>query len=207
MLITTISGSPSNRSRSTALLRALEARLAALGVQVKRFAISDFNADDVFAARFDAPSIIALKESIAASKGLVVATPVYKASFSGVLKAVLDLLPESALDNKAALPFATAGSPAHILALEYSLKPVLAALGARHVLNGVYATEKQIRWIDDDRIEADADIQERVYDAANRLLESIVSFTPRQNSFNAGSVANDAIDSGTPAFGPLAITV
>lgn len=186
MLITAISGSPSARSRSNALLQLLTRRLGDYGIKVNHFAISDFDADAVFAAKFDAPSIVALKNSIVASQGLVVSTPVYKASFSGVLKAVLDLLPESALNDRAALPFATAGSPAHILALEYSLKPVLAALGARHVLNGVYATEQQIRWLDDGQIEVDEEIQLRVNDAATRLIESIVSFTPRRTSFQPG---------------------
>lgn len=184
MLITAISGSPSTRSRSGALLQLLTRRLAEHGVQLNTFGIADFDASAVFAGQFDAPSIVAFKQSIAASQGLIVSTPIYKASFSGALKAVLDLLPESALNHKAALPFATAGSPAHILALEYSLKPVLAALGARHVLNGVYATDKQIRWRDDDTIEADADIEQRIDDAAIRLIESVISFTPRQTAFN-----------------------
>ena len=42
------------------------------------------------------------------------------------------------------LPLATGGSLAHLLALDYALKPVLAALGARDILDGVYATEAQL---------------------------------------------------------------
>lgn len=206
MLITTISGSPSTRSRSNALLQLLIRRLGDHGVKVNHFSISDFDADAVFAAQFDAPSILALKASIEASQGLAVATPVYKASFSGVLKAVLDLLPETALANKAALPFASAGSAAHILALEYSLKPVLTALGARHVLNGVYANERQIRWLDDGQIDVDEEIRQRINDAAARLIESIVSFTPRRTSFQPGLTSPNP---GVQALvdGTLAISV
>ena len=58
---------------------------------------------------------------------------------------MLDLLDEKALAGKVVLPIATGGSPAHLLALEYGLKPVLSALGARHILAGVYATDKQVR--------------------------------------------------------------
>ena len=76
---------------------------------------------------------------------MLISTPVYKASFAGGLKAVLDLLDEKALAGKVVLPIATGGSPAHLLALEYGLKPVLSALGARHILAGVYATDKQVR--------------------------------------------------------------
>ena len=65
------------------------------------------------------------------------ATPVYKAAYSGLLKAFLDLLPSSALAEKGVLPIATAGSLAHCLVLEYALKPVLAALGASTFLPAV----------------------------------------------------------------------
>jgi len=43
------------------------------------------------------------------------------------------------------LPLATGGSPGHLLALEYALKPVLAALGARHVLDAVYVVDSDWR--------------------------------------------------------------
>ena len=39
---------------------------------------------------------------------------------------------------------ATGGSLAHLLALDYALKPVLSALGARDILDGVFATDAQL---------------------------------------------------------------
>ena len=79
---------------------------------------------------------------------VVVGTPIYKAAYSGLLKVFLDLLPPDALRDKLVLPLATGGSPAHFLALDYALKPVLSALGARHVLDGVFATDAQLRSLD-----------------------------------------------------------
>jgi len=73
-----------------------------------------------------------------------VGTPIYKASFSGLLKAFLDLLSPAALKGKIVLPLATGGSNAHFLALDYSLRPVLQALGASVVLPSVFATEQQV---------------------------------------------------------------
>lgn len=206
MEITVIGGSPSAKSRSNALLQLVVRRLAEFGVTTRTFTIEDFDPLAIFKAQFDSPSVNALKKSIEESQGIIVSTPVYKASFSGVLKAVLDLLPENALNGKAALPFATAGSPAHILALEYSLKPVLAALGARHVLNGVYATERQIRWLDDGQIEVDADIQQRINEAATRLIESVVSFTPRHTIFQPGLTNPESNKQGM-VQGALAISI
>ena len=75
---------------------------------------------------------------------LIIATPVYKASFSGALKTLLDLFPERALEGKVVLPFATGGTIAHMLAVAYSPQPVLTALKAQEILHGVFADEGQV---------------------------------------------------------------
>ena len=67
---------------------------------------------------------------------IVVATPVYQAAYSGLLKVFLDLLPQFAFRGKAVLPIVTGGSPAHVLAVDYALRPVLANLGAAHIGQG-----------------------------------------------------------------------
>lgn len=61
----------------------------------------------------------------AAADVVIVATPIYKAAYSGLLKVFLDLLPPDALRGKTVLPLAMGGSLAHLLALDYALKPVL----------------------------------------------------------------------------------
>ena len=62
---------------------------------------------------------------VANAQLIVVATPVYKAAYSGLLKVFLDLLPQTALAGKTVLPLATGGSPHHMLALDCALRPVL----------------------------------------------------------------------------------
>jgi FMN reductase len=81
---------------------------------------------------------------VARADVVLVATPIYKAAYSGLLKTFLDLLPADALRDKAVLPLATGGSHAHLLALDYALKPVLGALGARHLLDSVFAADPQL---------------------------------------------------------------
>jgi FMN reductase len=49
---------------------------------------------------------------------------VYKAAYSGLLKTLLDLLPQCALAGKVVLPVVTCGSPAHVLAIDYALRPL-----------------------------------------------------------------------------------
>ena len=146
MLVVTLGGSPSQRSRSGVLLDYAKHWLNQQGVEVVSYQVRDFPAEDLLHARFDSPKIIDLLQQIENADGLVIATPVYKASFSGALKTVLDLLPERALSHKVVLPIATGGSIAHMLAVDYALKPVLSALKAQEMLHGIFADDSQIAY-------------------------------------------------------------
>ncbi|KRP63152.1 NADPH-dependent FMN reductase [Pseudomonas trivialis] len=146
MLVVTLGGSPSQRSRSGVLLEKTRQWLQDKGVEVVSYQVRDFPAEDLLHARFDSPKVIDLLQQVANADGLVIATPVYKASFSGALKTVLDLLPERALAHKVVLPMATGGSIAHMLAVDYALKPVLSALKAQELLHGIFAEDSQIAY-------------------------------------------------------------
>jgi len=146
MLVVTLGGSPSQRSRSGVLLDQARRWLIEQGMEVVSYQVRDFPAEDLLHARFGSPRIVDLLQQIENADGLVIATPVYKASFSGALKTVLDLLPERALSHKVVLPMATGGSIAHMLAVDYALKPVLAALKAQEMLHGIFAEDSQIAY-------------------------------------------------------------
>ena len=83
------------------------------------------------------------------------------------------MLPERALADKVVLPVATGGSPAHLLALDYALKPVLGALKAQDMLQGVYADDSQIVWQDDMAIVAPA-LRERLDVALEQFMARLV---------------------------------
>lgn len=138
-----ITGSPTPSSRSTALMRAALASLAPVAGTVNEIDVRSLPAAALLHADFADPRIVDALAQVAAADLVLVATPIYKAACSGLLKSFLDLLPQDGLRGKTVLPLATGGSPAHLLALDYSLKPVLGALGARHILDGVYATDAQ----------------------------------------------------------------
>lgn len=146
MLVVSIGGSPSTRSRSGVLLEHSRQWLQDQGVEVVTFQVRDFPAEDLLHARFDSPRVQHLQELVKQADGLIVATPVYKASFAGALKTLLDLLPERALEHKVVLPIATGGSIAHMLAVDYALKPVLSALKAQETLQGIFADDSQIAY-------------------------------------------------------------
>ena len=144
MRVVTLAGSPRYPSRSSALLEYARERLSALDVEVCHWHLHNFVPEDLLYARFESPALQALIEQLAEADGLIVATPVYKASISGALKTLLDMLPERALAGKVVLPVATGGTVAHMLAVDYALKPVLNALKAQEILHGVFADDSQI---------------------------------------------------------------
>ena len=139
-----IQGSPSLVSRSASLLSWAQSRLESLARQQHTIAVRALPAEALLHAQVDHPQIRQAIQAVADADVVLIATPIYKAAYSGVLKSFLDLLPQDGLRGKTVLPLATGGSLAHLLAIDYALKPVLSALGARDILDPVYATDSQL---------------------------------------------------------------
>ncbi|WP_312904618.1 NADPH-dependent FMN reductase [Stutzerimonas nitrititolerans] len=179
MLVVSLAGSPSQRSRSGVLLDVAGDWLRQRGVEVVNYQVRDFDAQDLLHARFDSPLVRQLIEHVSLADGLLIATPVYKASFSGVLKALLDLLPERALAHKVVLPIASGGSVAHLLAVDYALKPVLSALKAQEMLHGVYAVDAQISYAEAERpASLTPELQERLEESLQQLFAALARRQP-----------------------------
>jgi FMN reductase len=174
MSVLLIAGSPSEHSRSSTLLnevaRRLHDQVDDRRLRVSRLQIRDLSPQALLLADWGHPSVVRAIEQVANARALVVATPVYKAAYSGVLKVFLDLLPQTALKGKVVLPLATGGSPHHMLALDYALRPVLQSLGAKHILPGVYASDSQIPKDADGEYQPGDEIQTRLDDAVHILL-------------------------------------
>ena len=173
-----IAGSPSERSRSAALLDAVSQRLHSRGALVDRIHIRDLSPQALLLADFGHPTVVAATDQVAKARVLVVATPVYKAAYSGVLKVFLDLLPQTALKGKTVLPLATGGSPHHMLALDYALRPVLQSLGAKHILPGIYATDSQVTLSPEGSYSVHSDVAVRLDDAVNLIITETLRPAP-----------------------------
>ena len=174
MSVLLIAGSPSAHSRSSALLDAVEQGLhqkaGARRLYTDRVHIRDLSPQALLLADWNHASIKRALAQVESASALVIATPVYKAAYSGVLKVFLDLLSQTALKGKVVLPIATGGSPHHMLALDYALRPVLQSLGARHILPGVYASDSQIPKDAEGQYRIGAEIGARLDDAILTLL-------------------------------------
>ncbi|WP_199442220.1 NADPH-dependent FMN reductase [Umezawaea beigongshangensis] len=142
--ILVLSGSPSATSRTAALAEHLALRLRERDHRVRTIRVRELPPAALLSGDTRDPAVAEVVEAVAAADGVVVASPVYKAAYSGLLKSLLDLLPQFALAGKAVLPVVTGGSPAHVLAVDYALRPVLSALGAHHVVQGWFVLDSHI---------------------------------------------------------------
>ncbi|MEU5837638.1 NADPH-dependent FMN reductase [Streptomyces diacarni] len=144
-LILTLAGSPSPCSRTERLLREVGARLGRVdGHAIRHLAVRDLPAAPLLAADHTHPALREASAAVAAADAVVLGTPVYKAAYSGLLKCFLDVLPRTALQGKELLPLLTGGSRAHVLALDYALRPVLAALGGHAQLRGRFVLDEHV---------------------------------------------------------------
>lgn len=185
MSILLLAGSPAIPSRSTRLLNHVGEQLEKLGHRQSRLHILDLPATALLQADASNHDIKLAKVLVEQAEAVVVATPVYKAAYSGLLKTFLDLLPQDGFAGKLILPIATGGSQSHMLALDYALRPVLSALGAAQVLPSIYATDAQINWANDKGLVLDPFIARRVAAGVEHLSASL-------QALHAPAVANFA---------------
>ncbi|MFI9113851.1 NADPH-dependent FMN reductase [Streptomyces venezuelae] len=167
-----ITGSPSAHSRTAVVSDHVARRLAHSGFETAHLSVRDLPAADLLSARRGEAAIRRALEAVAAADGLVIATPVYKASYTGLLKAFLDLLPQDGLAGKTVLPLVTGGSLAHVLTIDYALRPVLAALGARHVTAGRFVLDSSVeRGSGPDRLRPEAELD--LYQAVDEFADAL----------------------------------
>jgi FMN reductase len=133
--IVAVNGSPSSTSSTSALARAA-LDLAGGGTLIN---VGDLDADALL-LRDQHASVQAALSHIEHTATLVLATPVYRATFSGLLKLLLDQLAPNALNGTAVVLTATAGSDLHYLSLDTGCRAVVASLGGWTVPTVVYAT-------------------------------------------------------------------
>lgn len=179
--IAIISGSPFAESRTDCVLRYLRRELDARGCTVTYISVRDVPPQDLLECKFDSPAIQHAAESLRAADGVVVGSPVYQAAYSGALKILIDLLPMDILEGKPVLPLMTGGTKAHLLALEFSLKPLLATLKA-HNLKGIYLIDQEI-----DKAANQPILDDATHGRTLKQLEYFLDFTGKVSSDRIGN--------------------
>jgi FMN reductase len=164
--VVVLSGSPAAGSRTWSLASAVGEQLGERELQVELIDLRALPPAEVLHGPRETGAVRDALGAVERAHGVVVTTPVHHAAYSGLLKAFLDLLPRSGLAGKVVLPLAVGGSSAHVLAIEYALRPVLMALGAAHVARGHVVVAEDL--------ERDADGVPHLQPQAERRLEGVL---------------------------------
>ena len=135
-----ISGSPSARSKSRTLLEHALAALAERGATASLIDLASLPADALLGRRRSDDVDEALAR-VRTATIVVASTPVYRATYSGLLKVFFDLLPVDGLAEKIAVAIATGGSLAHQLVIDHGLRPLFGSVGAVTAPTGIYGTD------------------------------------------------------------------
>jgi len=111
-------------------------------------------------------------KTILSADALVIGTPIYQASITGVLKNLLDHLPTDALKSKVIGIITTGGTDKHFLVAEYQLKPILSFLKGTVSVSNVFVHNDSFN--EENEI-VDVDIARRI----NKLAEEILFLQER----------------------------
>jgi FMN reductase len=142
-------GNPKVESRTLQVAEALAEEIAA-AVDVERRPSIDLA---LYAQQmFDWPSDVMaeLTEAVATSDIVIVASPTYKATYTGILKSFLDRYPNCGLAGVTAIPVMTGASQMHAMAVDTGLRSLLVELGASVPTRGMYFQMSQMATLQQD---------------------------------------------------------
>lgn len=126
--------------------------------------------EDLITANYNSPIILDNIRKVEEAEIVALLTPVYKGSYSGILKTFLDVLPQNGFEGKAVLCVAVGGSIAHLLSIDYALKPVCSILGATNILPSVFVVDKQVQKLEEG-FSVEKEVVERLKKALHSVLE------------------------------------
>jgi FMN reductase len=148
--VAVVVGNPKPRSRTKDVAVAVAAAAAgAAGLDGADQLLVDLA--DLGPQLFDwsSPEVRASVDAVAHCPLAVVASPTYKASYTGLLKSFLDWFGTTGLSGVTVVAVMVGAGPEHALAVEVHLRPVLVEIGATVPARGLYVTEDQLGSLDE----------------------------------------------------------
>lgn len=89
---------------------------------------------------FAPPRLQSVIDKVVTADGLIIVTPIFKASYPGLFKSFFDVLEADALTGKPVVLAATGGTARHSLAIDFAMRPLFAYMQALVVPTGVFAS-------------------------------------------------------------------
>lgn len=135
------------------------------------------------------PEIEQLFSAVENADLLVVGSPIYKASYTGLFKHFFDLFPPTALSGLPVILSATGGSDRHALALDHQFRPLFSFFNAAPVPTTIYATDRDIDYTE---LKNDQ-LAERIERAIDEALIA-VNVSPKRKAQAKLSVVSNSTD-------------
>ncbi len=114
---------------------------------------------------FAAPALRDVLDKLEAADGLILVTPTFTASYSGLFKSFIDIVDPEVMRDKPVVLAATGGTERHSLVLEHSLRPLMAYLRAAPIATAVYAASSD--WGNESQL------QQRIMRAADEFADAL----------------------------------
>lgn len=185
--VVAVSGSLHAPSKTTALVREILDKLALeLPIEAHLIELSEVGREFSGALNREELSAEAEAElrSIEGADLLIVASPVYRASFTGLFKHVFDFVGQYALIDKPVLLVATGGSDRHALILEHQFRPLFGFFQALTLPLGVYANDSDFTNYE---VSSDA-LGARITQAITRGLPLVRASLPARLSADSAAI-------------------
>ena len=159
----------SSRLLADQLAASAERQLAAAGYAV--------DIANNFVTGYAAPRLADVIAGVEASDGVIAVSPVFSASYSGLFKSFIDVLDPKALEGKAVLLGATAGTDRHQMVLDFAMRPLFTYLRTRIAATAVFAGPQDWGNNDDD---GGSPLSVRVDRAAGEFVGLLQDSGPQQ---------------------------
>ncbi|MEF2977385.1 NADPH-dependent FMN reductase [Subtercola sp. YIM 133946] len=173
--VSIIVGNPKPKSRTLKVAETLVEKLLAPGTYETEVIDLADHTDEIFA--WPSEKMAALNASVAASDLAVFASPTYKATYTGLLKAFLDRYPANGLAGVTAIPVLTGADLSHSMGPTVNLAPLLVELGASVPGRGFYFVAGQMDHIDE-LVQAAADEYAANLRRLSNVAANLRSITP-----------------------------
>jgi FMN reductase len=145
--VTILVGNPKPQSRTLKLAEALVGQLLAEGTHTLRVIDLTNHSRQLF--EWPSSEMVELIHAVAESDLLIVASPTYKATYTGLLKSFLDRYAANGLRGVIAIPVMTGADLSHSMGPDVHLRPLLVELGASVPTRGLYFVTGQMGKMDE----------------------------------------------------------
>ncbi|MCR2813411.1 FMN reductase [Microbacterium sp. zg.Y1090] len=173
-----LSNPSSTRMLADRLAAATQRELAERGqeVRIDTIELRDLAHDVVnnLLTGFAPPALETAINTVVSADGVIVVTPIFSTSYSGLFKSFIDILDPDALTGMPVLIGANAGTARHSLAIDYAIRPLFTYLHAEPVSTGVFAASSDWGASPDDV----APLAARIERGAKELAEAIARRQP-----------------------------